>query len=158
MNYDEYLSQIEAKFSKAEDIAINQLNAKMFYEEKFEMKWIATKLKMFSFVTYSPHITAQEISHYSNACIAHALSIYKGLPRGFQNGVASFNVMVSEKVDSEAAAFAKSRPKKHFAAMQMSVVYDLSNNEIFYYEKTPLWGAIYYKHFREYIEKNFNVQ
>jgi len=157
MNYNEYLSKVEAKFSTAKDVAVEQYRTKMLYEEKFEMKWIATKLKMFSFVTYAPHVTAQDISDYSNLCIAHALSTYKGLPHGFQNGVASFNVMASEKVDPEAIAFAKSRPKKHFAAMQMPVIYDLSSNEIFYYEKTPLWGAIYYKHFREYIQKNFNA-
>ncbi|MCL2376989.1 MAG: hypothetical protein FWC76_06275 [Defluviitaleaceae bacterium] len=158
MNYNEYLSHIQAKFAVADDVVIGQQNAKMLYEEKLELKWLATKLKVFSFVTHASHIAAQDISLFSDACTAHALNAYKGLPRGFQNGVASFNVMASEKVDATAAAFAVSRPKKRFAAFPMPVIYNLSTMEIFYYRDTPMWGAIYYKYLREYIENNFNMK
>ena len=157
MDYDEYLSRVKANFNSEKNVEINGWSTKMFYEEKFEIKWIATKLKIFSFLTCIPHITAQDISQYSSACVSHALNTYKGLPRGFQNGVGSFNVIASEKIDAQAITFATSRPKKHFAAFEMPIIYNLSNNEIIYYEKTPMWGAIYYKFFRETIEKNFNV-
>ena len=158
MNYNEYLSHIQAKFSASDDVVIGQQNVRMLYEEKFELKWLATKLKIFSFVAHAPHITAQDISLYSDACTTYALNAYKGLPRGFQSGVTSFNVMVSEKVDAAAVAFAASRPKMRFAAFPMPIIYDLSTMKIFYYQETPMWGAIYYKYLREHIESNFNIK
>jgi hypothetical protein len=158
MNYDEYISRVRANYSKEQDVTIERYNTKMFYDEKFEFKWVATKLKIFSYVSYAPRITEQDITHYSEICLAHALVTYKGLPRGFQNGVVSFNLLASEMVDDAAIAFAKQVPKKHYAAAEMPIVFDLSNNRIHYCEKTPMWGAIYYKYFREYIDKNFNVR
>lgn len=158
MDSNDYMLKVENNFSEKKEVMVSRFNAFQFYEEKFEAKWIATKLKIYSFVSYLPAITEQDIIDFSSECIEKALREYSGLPRGFQNGVATFNVLVSENVDPKAIAYAVSRPKKHFAAMEMPVIYDLSKNKIYYYEKTPMWGAIYYRFFREYIEKSFNVQ
>ena len=158
MNSIDYFSKVESYFSEKNNVVVDRFNAIQFYEEKFEMKWLATKLKIYSFVSYLPNITEQDIIDFSSSCLSKALSEYKGLPRWFQNGIASFNVLISENVDPKAIEYAKSRPKKHFAAMEMPVIYDLAKKQIYYYEKTPMWGAIYYRYFREYIEKFFNIR
>ncbi|MCL1913783.1 MAG: hypothetical protein FWG10_07905 [Eubacteriaceae bacterium] len=117
----------------------------------------ATKLKIFSFVAYTPHCTITDISAYTDASMDYALDNYKGLPRGLQNGVVSFNVLASDNVDIDAINYAVSRPKKHFAAMRMPVIFDLGTGKLAYYEKTPMWGGIYYKYFREYIKTHFTT-
>lgn len=158
MNLEEYLEKVQSNFQQKTDVVVGKYTAQRFYEEQFKAKWIATKLKIYSFVSHLPNITEDDIMNYSNQCLSHALKNYKGLPRGIQNGVVSFNVLVSEHASPEAIAYAQKRPKKHFSAMEMPVIYDLSTNKIYYYEKTPMWGAIYYSYFREYIESSFNVR
>lgn len=156
MNYSDYLFKVESKFSGKKMCNINNLGVTQFYEERFEAKWLATKLKIYSFVAYQPHISKNDIMAYSDNCLLYALNDYKGLPRGFQNGVGCFNVLVSENIDADAIAYSMERPKKHFAAFEMPIIYDLSNNKLYFYPKTPMWGAIYYKFFRQYIENNFS--
>ena len=157
MEYSEYLSSVQANFTEEENVIINGCDVKMFRETKFNMKWLATKLKMFSFITHFDNVTLNDISQYSDACMKYSLNAYKGFPRGLQNGVVCFGLIASENVDADAAAFAKMRPKKHFAAFEMPIIFDLSDSSIHYFEKTPMLGAIYYKFIREYIEKNFSV-
>lgn len=155
MTYEDYQQKLDERFGKREFIP--SLKAEMCYEEKFQMKWIFTKLKQFTFISKADTISGEAIKTYSAGCIDYALKKYKGLPRGVQNGVGSYSVMVSDNVDESAIVFATSRPKKHFSAFEMPVIVDLKNQRLYYYNKTPLWGAVYYKHFREYIERNFSL-
>lgn len=157
MNYSEYLEIVMQRFSKLEEVQINTFNVKSMYEEKFELKWLATKLKNFSFISYLNKIDRDDIQKYTSTCVDYALHSYKGMPRGVQNGISTFNVLVSENVSAEAKAFSIARPKKHFAAFEMPIIFDLSDQSIYYYKNTPMWGAIYYKFFREYIEKHFII-
>jgi len=155
MNYNDYLAKVEMRFSGKQVPDINAPQVTQFYEEKFKATWLATKLKMYSFVAYQSHISKESIATYSDSCTKYALNAYQGLPRGFQNGVGSINVLASESIDAEAIEYAMARPKKLFAAFEMPVIYDLANDRVFYFTKTPMWGAIYYKYIREYIEQNF---
>jgi len=156
MTFNDYLSTVESRFAEKNEVSIGRFKAMQFYDEVFKVKWVATKLKIFSFVAFQSELRKQDMIDYTNLCLEKALNEYKGLPRGMQNGVASFSVMAAENIDAETIAFAMSRPKKHFAAFEMPVIFDLTANKLFYYEKTPIWGSIYYKHFREHIEKCFN--
>lgn len=157
VNQNDYLTIVLKRFPKVENIQLDSLVVKSIYEERFEIEWLATKLKVFSFITYMSKIDFDDIRNYSVACMDYALKNYKGLPRGLQNGVVAFNVLVSENVSEQAIAFANKRPKKHFSAFEMPIIFDLSKEQIFFYRDTPLWGKIYYEYFREYIEKSFNV-
>lgn len=155
MTYEEYMNKLSTRFKELDTIP--SLNAMNFYEEKFEMKWLATKLKQFSFVSSAEYISAEIMQNYSAQCFDYALKEYQELPRGLQNGVVSFNVLVSNKIDEAAVQFSLLRPKKHFSAFEVPIIVDLSKEKIYYYQKTPIWGAIYYKHIREYIEANFII-
>lgn len=153
MTLENYKEKVRGRFNQSNFVA--SLNAEFFYEERFEMKWFATKLKQFSFVSDVDCITLETVRNYSENCMNYAIKEYKGIPRGLQNGVVSYSVLISDKVDDDAIDFAMSRPKKHYSAFEMPIIVDLAKQEIFYYRKTPLWGSIYYKHFRECIMNNF---
>jgi len=156
MNFNNYCEITMNHFFGVEEIQLNSLEVKRVYEEKFQLEWMATKLKINSFITRMDKIGYEDIVSYSSSCIGHALEIQKGLPRGMHNGIVSFNILVSENICQEAIDFVTSRPKKRFAAFEMPIIYDLHKEQIYYYKGTPLWGSMYYKYFREYIEKNFN--
>ncbi len=156
MNYNDYLEVILRGFSKMDEVQVDSFSVKRMYEEKDDIVF-ATKMKNFSFVSCSDKIDLNDIINYSSACMDYALKIYEGLPRGFQNGILSFNVLVSEKVSAEAKKFVAARPKKHFAAFEMPIIVDLTDKSLYYYKKTPMWGGLYYRYFRKFIEKHFVV-
>ena len=133
MEFDRYRQLVGGRFAAQQ---MTPMGAALYYEERFEA-------------------TAEQLARYSAQCLEYALSGAPGLPRGLQNGVVSFSVLAAPEVTEDAVAFACSRPKKHFAAFEVPVLADLTAGRLYYYDKTPLWGAIYYKYFRQYIEKSF---
>ena len=146
LDHEHYLNIIKSRFNSSS--FVNSLCAEMFYEENIEF---LSKLKKYSFVSYSQKIGVQTIGMFTSNCIMYALRNYKGLPRGFQNGVLCFNVLASEHIAEKAVSFANERPQKHFAAFEIPVIMDLKNHKLCYYKDTPIWGAVYYKNIRKFI-------
>jgi len=154
--YQEYISSVKTRFESTKTDKIGGFDVDVAFFEIFKWKWLATKLKIFSYISYVEKIDQKTISDFSDACFLTSKKNYKGLPRGVQNGFASFIVIVSEDIDVDAIAFAESRPKKHFAAFDMPVVVDLKNEKIYFYHGKQIWGSIYYRFFREFIIRNFD--
>jgi hypothetical protein len=76
------------------------------------------------------------------------------LPCGLGESVWSFAVAMAKSVDDAALASVRfDKPAMHFAAAEIPVVYDQAQNRVWYFEKTPLWGAAYYAGFRRKIEQ-----
>lgn len=76
------------------------------------------------------------------------------LPRGLFAGLAVFAVAMSEDVEPETTRRVREQtPPKHWAANEIPVVYEARAPRIHYFEKTPVWGAAYFKGFRKQIEQ-----
>ena len=76
------------------------------------------------------------------------------LPCGLFETVISYAVVMIDRLDDHtAAAIRTETPTKHYAACEIPVVYDRSRGALCYFEKTPLWGAAYYRGFRKQIER-----
>ena len=76
------------------------------------------------------------------------------LPCGLFEAVISYAVAIVPSLDdATAAAIRATAPKKHWAAFEVPVVCDASRGALCYFEKTPVWGAAYYRGFRAQIEK-----
>ena len=157
MTYKDYLTIISKRFSNMEEIKIDESLVTVSYEEKFKIQWVATKLKIFSFIHYIDKVDIGTIENYSSVCTKYASKKHKGLPRVLQNGVVSFNVLVSDFVTDEAIEFVTSRPKKHFSLFETPIIYDISRSKLYYYEGTPIWGSMYNNYLRSYIEDHFNL-
>jgi len=121
----------------------------------FKLTWFATQLNIFVCMSNVDYISSDLIKNFSSAALDYGIIFKEGLPRGLQSGVVSFSVLASLSIDEDAIKWINKKPKKHFAAFEFPVLYDLNNHEIYYYEKTPMWGAIYYGFFREFTLKNF---
>ena len=69
MDYNDYLNSISERFSNMEEIKIGESLVRVSYEEKFKIQWVATKLKIFSFIHYIEKIDLDdsEIYCFSNA-------------------------------------------------------------------------------------------
>ncbi len=134
---------------------IENQNVLIATNQQFRMSWFATQLNFFVIVGIAEHVTASNISSFSQASINYSIKQNTGLPRGLQSGVVSFSALISPSIDSDAKAWVQQLPKKHFAAFEIPVLIDSSKNEILFCTKTPMWGFIYYGFFRDFIRKYF---
>lgn len=76
------------------------------------------------------------------------------LPRGLFAGVATFGVAVAERADDAVIRAVRSEtPPRHWAANEIPVVNDRGARRIHYFERTPVWGAAYFKGYRKQIEQ-----
>lgn len=155
MEFVNYINKVADKFQKNSKITQKETDRLTAYEEVFKWEWFATKLKISSFVKNVQQITLDDIETYSNACLSEAIKKTKGLPLGFQNGIVSYNVLVSDKVYPDAISFVIGRPKKHFAAFEMPVIYDLENNRLYFYQGDIIWGMIYDSFIKSYLVDHF---
>jgi hypothetical protein len=76
------------------------------------------------------------------------------LPCGLFESVWSYAVAIAKAVDERTVNSVRSdTPPKHWASAEIPVVYDLAQRKLFYFEKTPIWGAAYYAGFRKQIQR-----
>jgi len=159
MDTNAYFETVYKKF-KQDDFELAQdeidgFNVTVATKKQFRLSWLATQMNIFAVMGTSKAISKDVIEKFSKLSLDYAIKNNRGLPRGLQSGVASFALLVSSNVDEEAKKFVQQRPKKHFAAAEMPIVYDLREDTLYYYEKTPIWGMIYYKGFRDFVKIYF---
>jgi len=75
-----------------------------------------------------------------------------GLPRGLFAGLSVFGVALARSLDGRIArSVRESKPRKHWAAIEMPAVYDAGADRLVYFEGTPAWGAAYYSGLRKQL-------
>ena len=165
MDADTYTKKIYEKLERdgfvLQKSRIGSVDVIMAAEKKSTLSWLFSclwaRLHFFAFAAPSEHVTREIIESFSKMSFQFAKAASPGLGGFFESSAVSFSLLVSSDVDEEAKDFAQRRPEKHFAAGQMPVIYDLKENELYFYRKTPMWGAMHYKSYRNFIEKYFQV-
>lgn len=152
--FDRYVRLINSRMGAGNWVP--QLNAWGYYDEEFRVKWGASKMKRFSFVTYMDRVDYAMVQCFSAACTQYALNNYPGMARGMQVGIASFAVIVSRQVEESAVQKVMETPPAHFAAFEMPVLLDLNTGTLYHMQKTPLWGALMWSDLRKYADQNFS--
>lgn len=155
MDKKSYFEKVRSAFRAGAEIRRDSGDMLIAYEEIFRWKWLATKLKMTSFVQYRPALGGEDFAKYANDCLGEAIRTSRGLPRGFQNGIVSFSVLACDNPSPDAIAFATARPKKHFSAFEVPILVDLSAERIYYYNGEMVWGAMYAHFLSSYLTSHF---
>jgi hypothetical protein len=76
------------------------------------------------------------------------------LPCGLFESVWCFAVAVTDHIDSVVAeSVRKEVPPRHWAAAEIPVIFNQSEGRLYFFEKTPIWGAAYYAGFRSEIQR-----
>ena len=84
------------------------------------------------------------------ACQSKTIS----LPCGIFESVWCFAVAITNRVEDAVIADVRNgAPTKHFAAAEIPAVFRRTDGKLYYFEKTPLWGAAYYAGFRSQIQR-----
>jgi len=134
---------------------IDGFNVVVATKKEFQLLWFGTQMNIFVIMGGSNNISKDVIENFSKHAIDYAIKNNQGLPLGFLSCVTSFALLVSSSIDEDAKKFVQESSKKYFAAFEMPVLFNLKSKELLYYRNTPLWGSIYYKFFRDFIEKFF---
>jgi hypothetical protein len=76
------------------------------------------------------------------------------LPRGWFESVWCYAVAITRAADDATLNSVRNdTPPRHWASGEIPVVYDLTQRKLVYFEKTPIWGAAYYRGFRKTIRR-----
>jgi len=109
-------------------------------------------------VTSLENVDIGTIQSFSMASTKYALDNRDSLlPRGFGGGLLSVPVIVSDDFTIDSILWMeKTLAKKHWAAFEFPVLISFKDKKIYYCKKTPIWGAVYYRGFRKFIEENLS--
>ncbi len=81
---------------------------------------------------------------------------FKGI-LGFGSMMTTYPLLITENISTELASFAKSySPLRSRATVEFPSVLDLTSTNLFYSQKTPIWGALYYAGFRREVYSYFS--
>jgi hypothetical protein len=146
MNLDEYVngvgSRLAADGAEVFQASIGGLNSLVGHRSEFRMSWMATRLHLFTIVSVVPVVTARALDQFANDALDYAIS-QRGQLRGLQSGVAAIPVLVGERVEPEAAAFARDTLVRRYAAMAWPAAVDMTSRHVHTHQGSVLVGVIY---------------
>lgn len=146
MSADEYTKEIASRLradgAEVTTESIGDLTTLVGYRSQFRLRWMATRLNLFTIVGTVPLVTVAGLERFTNDAIDYAIS-QKGQFRGLQNGVAVIPVLLGERIDPEAATFAKDRLVRRFSAIGWPATVDTTSGHVYKHEGRVLLGGIY---------------
>ncbi|MFF5052628.1 levansucrase [Micromonospora sp. NPDC000663] len=126
------------------------------YRGDFKMRWMATKLHLFTIAAPATRVTAASLETFSTSAMDYVLA-RKGQLRGFQNGVAVFPALVGTEIEPAAAAWAQEKQRLRFAALSRPVTVDARTGAAAAFRGNPGLGFIYAAHLRKKLNAYFPV-
>lgn len=112
------------------------------YRSEFRLRWMATKLNLFTVALAVPLVTPEKLKHFSEEVLDYATS-QKGRFRGLQNAVAAIPVQIGSQVNPEAILSAETKLIRRFSAFAWPAVVDLSTGRVHSHQGRVAVGGIY---------------
>ncbi|MCJ7580234.1 MAG: hypothetical protein MUP98_06840 [Candidatus Aminicenantes bacterium] len=75
------------------------------------------------------------------------------LLRGMQFGYMIIPIIVTKNVEESLLSYVTNTPRKHFSIFEFPVIVDLEKNQIHYFKKTAIWGALFFSDMRKTVSK-----
>mgnify|MGYP001203960306 FL=1 len=160
MNITEYLNSLDGwmqywafeKKELQEGLDVDRL----FYRGRVEGSKFG-KVDVYAFVKHVPdNIDGNWARTYSANLMEYASRIRTGPPLGFGAMLVVHPVMIVENISNELYNWVMNYCPKHFAAAEFPSILNLSSGDIYYYPKTPVWGALYYNGYRTQTQQFFS--
>ncbi|WBU88458.1 hypothetical protein [Cellulophaga omnivescoria] len=136
------------------DTTITNKPSVIGYEKKFKLAWMATQLNTFIVATdfKDEKITTGVINQHITEAFNFTKTNYTGWPRGLQSGIGVISILISTNVDEQAKEYCvKLKSGKKWAGFTIPVIYNPDTKEVHQFSKNPMWGRIYYPHFKKLI-------
>jgi len=108
---------------------LDELNVVVATKKEFQLLWFGTQMNIFVIMGGLDNISRDVIENFSKHAIDYAIKNNQGLPLGFLSCVTSFALLVSSSIDEDAKKFVQESSKKHFAAFEMPVLFNVKSKE-----------------------------
>lgn len=154
MNIESIKTKLSASSIYHSNGNILNKNSVIGYEKKFKWSWMATQLNTFIVATDfgTEAINQQLIENHLTESYNFSKQNYTGWPKGLQSGLGVISILISNNITEEAKEYClKLKAGKKWAGFTIPIVYNSETNEVFQFEKNPMWGRIYYPHFKKLI-------
>jgi hypothetical protein len=143
MHYEPYLKSLRNRMvadgCTVTDQALGPVNAVVGYRSDFLPQMMFSKLHLFTVATAVEEISAFAVEDFIKQVGTYGKDA-KGAMRGMQSGVATFAVLVGDRVHPDAVAAAVQPAKIEFAVRTQPVVVDLSTGVVHTFRGRQLWG------------------
>lgn len=98
-------------------------------------------------------LDSASLTEFSSACFKYTTkSRLIPLPYVPFDSFVCFSIALVNELDPATAQTIRDKePPRHFGSTEMPVVYEIKNRMLFYFERTPLWGALFWDHWRQMI-------
>jgi hypothetical protein len=112
------------------------------YQARFRLRWMATKLHLFTVVAANASADAASLAQFANDALDFAIRS-KGRLRGLQVGVAAIPILAAETVDGTAIEFAQNRLIRRWSAFAWPCAFDLGSGRSYFHEGRVTVGGVY---------------
>lgn len=124
------------------------------YEKKFRLSWMGTQLNTFIVVSdfENEEVNWYTLEKHMYESFKFAEKNYTGWIRGLQSALGVISVLITDKITDDAKDYClKLKTGKKWAGFTIPVVVDSKTGTIYCFEKNPMWGRIYFPHFKRLI-------
>jgi len=112
------------------------------YLPRFRLRWMATKLHLFTVVAKAEGADALSLERFSYDALDFAIRA-KGQRRGLQVGVAAIPILAAASVDAGAIDFARNRLIRRWSAFAWPSVIDLGSGGSYFHQGRVAVGGVY---------------
>ena len=117
------------------------------------------KVDTYCFVNYmEENATGEYLKSYSNQVFDFAMGHRTGNPLGFGAMLVVYPLLVVDNISNDLHSTINTYCPKHFAAAEFPSIYDFTSGNLYYYQQTPVWGALYYGTYRRETYKFYSPQ
>ncbi len=146
MSPDNYINDVASRLTadgaEVSKMNIGGLNSLVGHRSQFKMSWMATRLHLFTIVSSVPLVTGPVLEKFASDVLDFAVA-QKGQLRGLQTGIAAIPVLVGERVDADAAAYARDQLVRRYAAFAWPAAVDLTSRQVHTHQGKVSVGGIY---------------
>lgn len=129
---------------------------RMYHKKSTEISRFGTVDYYAEVKIFDGNIRAEDFQAFSIQSFNYAEKIRKGPPLGFGGMLVCFPLIVLEKIPMDVYNLLITYCPKHWASVEFPCVLDIETSNLYYYEKTPVWGMAYYDTHRKQVYQYFS--
>jgi hypothetical protein len=151
IEFEQYFDIVRKGFEGVKNLGVRETeNSTLIREDVFKIYWMA-RVRFCSFVAVADDLDVELAQQF----VLLNLKIARNERSKIGELLAVISVIACEHVTDEVREMAESRPPKHTTMSEYLVVADLSEHKAYYYRGPILYGILYEKFEREYIDGHF---
>lgn len=142
------------------ETTVLQRKSVLGYIKEFKLRWFATQLHTCIVGTdfIGEELSINTIESHLSESFGIASKTYSGLPRGFQSAVAVVSIFFVDSYTTDAKEYCELlQSGKKWSAFTIPVIYDIKTQSVIMFNKTPLWGWVYYPHIKRTVQLLLNT-